>query len=237
MTASPEPAADPRQLQMLADLAELGMELAREVQHLAKSRLVEARVSGWDGNLPKDPAAPFVKIAQTVRRTIALHVALRQGGPALAGGCFDAPPQPRTLSPLPATWESHPQPPLPPDAFRADAADPSDALDRPLSLGSILAAHVRDDLRGDLEGGERLIDRPANWTGLLIGGLCRDLGLDPARLAWKGERWVVEADPAAPSGAEEIPLRAWRPAPEATLFEPGPSPSPRTGETSDARLE
>ena len=139
MTLAPDPAADPRHLQMLEELAELGMELAREVQMLAKSRLVEARVSGWDGNLPKDPAAPFVKIAQAVRRTLALQVALKEG---LVPAPF---PIAEARTPNPST-----------DRPLRDAAEPADRAERPLSLRTLIA----EDLRGDLDDRERLLDFP-----------------------------------------------------------------------------
>ena len=130
---------DPRHLQMLEELAELGMELAREVQMLAKSRLVEARVSGWDGNLPKDPAAPFVKIAQAVRRTLALKVALKEG---------------LVPAPFPIAEARTPNPS--PDRPLRDAAEPADRAERPLSLRALIAK----DLRGDLDDRERLLDFP-----------------------------------------------------------------------------
>ena len=139
MTAPPDPAPDPRHLQMLEELAELGMELAREVQMLAKSRLVEARVSGWDGNLPKDPAAPFVKIAQAVRRTLALKVALKEG---------------LVPAPFPVAEARTPNPS--PDRPLRDAAEPTDRAERPLSLRALIA----EDLRGDLDDRERLLDFP-----------------------------------------------------------------------------
>ena len=139
MTAPPDPAPDPRHLQMLEELAELGMELAREVQMLAKSRLVEARVSGWDGNLPKDPAAPFVKIAQAVRRTLALKVALKEG---------------LVPAPFPVAEARTPNPS--PERPLRDAAEPADRAERPLSLRALIA----EDLRGDLDDRERLLDFP-----------------------------------------------------------------------------
>ena len=132
-------APDPRHLQMLEELAELGMELAREVQMLAKSRLVEARVSGWDGNLPKDPAAPFVKIAQAVRRTLALKVALKEG---------------LVPAPFPVAEARTPNPSA--DRPLRDAAEPTDRAERPLSLRALIA----EDLRGDLDDRERLLDFP-----------------------------------------------------------------------------
>ncbi|MEO7026775.1 MAG: hypothetical protein ABI056_04390 [Caulobacteraceae bacterium] len=43
--------------------------------------------------------------------------------------------------------------------------------------------------------------------------LCRDLGLDPARLDWRDDQgWTVKADPADPANPGDTPLKSWRPA-------------------------
>ncbi|MGI8841272.1 MAG: hypothetical protein ACR2F8_10925 [Caulobacteraceae bacterium] len=56
-------------------------------------------------------------------------------------------------------------------------------------------------------------------------GLCEAVGLDPARLAWKDDGWVVKADPDDPSRPGDTPLKTWRPVfPSAIPVAPIPVP-------------
>src|SRR5580698_1360743 len=64
------------QLAMLAELARYGMDLAKAQRDYAQARLAAAAAATAEGAALKpgeDPVAPFNKIAQTVRRTIALR--------------------------------------------------------------------------------------------------------------------------------------------------------------------
>ena len=212
-------APTPRHLEMLAELAELGMELAREVATLAKSRIVEARESGWDGGLPKDPGAPFARLAQSVRRTIALDAALRDGAGALAkgrGGLFAPPDRGIDLHPRFALWEDE----VVATPTRPGAPEPRETVERPLSVGAILA----DDLGRALDDRERLIETPRRPTPELIAELCRALGLDPARLAWIEERGSTPNSPNEAASPADFPPHR-RPPGDWDSRPSGPSPS------------
>ena len=63
-------------LRMLSRLAEIAMELAEAQGAYAKTRLVAASADGASLAPHEDPTAPFNKIAQTVRRILALRARL-----------------------------------------------------------------------------------------------------------------------------------------------------------------
>ncbi len=63
-------------LRMLSRLAEIAMELAEAQGAYAKTRLVAASADGASLVPREDPTAPFNKIAQTVRRILALRAKL-----------------------------------------------------------------------------------------------------------------------------------------------------------------
>ena len=114
MDAPPIQSRAERQGEMLQALAEIGLELAREVADLARRRMIEARESGWDHGLPADPGAAFARLAQSVRRSIALEAHLREGGAfegANAKNLFASPGPPLDLastSPPPAPRRRRP---------------------------------------------------------------------------------------------------------------------------------
>lgn len=187
-----------RQLEMLAELNEIGLDLARAVAAHVKAQIADAKQSGWCGNVPHDPAAAFAKLAQSVRHTIALETSLREGSIS-EGGLFAAPGKPINLhanfAPTP------PRPRLQPDSALADA----DKADRPETIA--------DDLSRLLDDRERFFEIPVGPPGAIAADLCRDLGLDPARLDWRDDQgWTVKADPADPANPGDTPLKSWRPA-------------------------
>ena len=65
-------------LAMLAELARYGMELAQAQRDYAMARLAAVTVDGAALNHGEDPTAAFNKISQTVRRTIALQLKLKE---------------------------------------------------------------------------------------------------------------------------------------------------------------
>ena len=65
-------------LSMLAELARYGMEVAEAQRTYAKARLAAVTADGAALNPGEDPGAAFGKTAQTVRRTLAMHRALKE---------------------------------------------------------------------------------------------------------------------------------------------------------------
>jgi hypothetical protein len=81
-----------RRLEMLAELADVGLDLAKAVAAHVKAQLASAN-DGWTFHMPKDPSAAFARLAQTVRRTLALEVHLREGLEARRTSLFASPPR------------------------------------------------------------------------------------------------------------------------------------------------
>ena len=65
-----------RHLRMLAELAEITMNLARSLGELAQARIEEVKSTDAVLAPGEDPAAAFSKISQTLRRTIDLEARL-----------------------------------------------------------------------------------------------------------------------------------------------------------------
>lgn len=210
MDAPTTPYAE-RQADMLQELAEIGLDLARDVAVFTKARLAEARESGWDGGLPKDPGAAFTKLAQCVRRTIALEAKLREGGPLNGGqasgrgeGLFASSGPPINLNP---SFVIAPTP-LAADRPIAEAAPATDR-DPPETIAA--------DLGPMLDPRERLFEVPIGSADLHAAAICQALGLDPARIVHRPEGWMVRPHPCDPHNPGETPLRSWRPSPTAIL--------------------
>ena len=75
-----------RHLKLLAELADLGMELARKI---VQNAAIPIEATSGDGDArkpPADPAKAFSTIAQAVRRTVALEARLAEEVKTLRGG-------------------------------------------------------------------------------------------------------------------------------------------------------
>ncbi len=189
--APPPPAADPRlarEVELLAELAELGMDMARMVHGATKAAIAYSP----SGSPPEvaELGRVFRGLAQGVRRTLALKARLEEGRPlfrrAGAPRPVDAPAVSSAPSPGPTPARDVRPQTLRRDELRAVLApaiegDPPererllDALDVHLS---VLAA------RADF------LDRS---FGELVLNICRDLKLDADWRRWINAPWVVDA--------------------------------------------
>lgn len=180
---------------MLSRLAKIAMALAETVAAYATARLTAA--AGETGPLGprEDPTAPFDRIAQTVRRIIAMRAALAES----VGG-----QRSRLLAERVGRHA------------RRDAGH-SRAKRSAVEAG-FNQALAEDYPRGDEEPAERLLedmaelldtderfsdflDRPVGET---IARLCGILGLDPALCIRDGDGWKVRREPFA-FGNDPIP--------------------------------
>jgi hypothetical protein len=202
-----------RRLEMLAELADVGLDLAKAVAVHTKA-LMALEDKGWSGCAPKDPSAAFARLAQSVRRTLALEVHLREGLEAGRSSLFAGPPRRGIdLNPSPeiiaaATRGRDIQ-------SRVECAPES--APRPESL--------QRDLGRLLDDPERFLEVSIASTDSQIAGLCANVGLDVSRVRYENGAWMVKADPAAPLGRDE-PLKTWRPPMPGAESEPS---DPETG--------
>ncbi len=200
-----------REIEMLAELAEVGLDLAKAVAAFTKDQLAQAR-DGYAANFPGDPSQAFARMAQTVRRTIALKHHLREqartraDGPAGAGDLFQAPPK-RGI-------DLNPPPPV--DLPVAKSA-PERAFDGPGDSPAADRAAPRESLTSDLG---RLLDEPERFieqvprapTRRIVARLCKSVDLDPERLKWQDGRWFVAQSSRDPVALWcDTPLNIWRP--------------------------
>ena len=189
-----------RQVEMLGELAQLGLDLARAVAGHVQYQIKSSQ-DGWNFGFPADPGAAFAKIAQAVRRSLALQAYLLAGGAAGETGLFA---KPKALVSLPA-----PKPAVLTDKTEGrkgqggqDREGPADDRDPIFD--------IRRDLGALLDQPVRLSEAVSRPLSPEVAQCCEAMGLDPERLEFTEQGWVVLAaanDPAGPT-----PLAAWWPA-------------------------
>ena len=191
-----------RQRAMLARLAELGMALAE--------RIVEQTT----GEGAAEAGAAFAKVAQAVRRTLALETHLAEG---LGGKRADLATQ---------------------RAERRAKARSDHACDKTAAVIEAVSDAARER-HGDTEAAERLIEEAEDLldlgdeyreylqrpVGETIVRLCATLALDPEWVIRSGAGWLVKTPPIG-SGAWPTPPRPWarlrRPPTATTRWPPAP---------------
>ena len=215
VTAEPHPdrSETDREIEMLAQLAEIGLDLAKAVAEFTKDQLAQA-TAGYAPNAPGDPSQAFARLAQTVRRTIALkhhlreHARTRADEPGSAGDLFRAPPK-RGI-------DLNPPPPV--DLPTAKSAPERErAFDGPGDCPAADQAAPRESLKSDLgrllDDPERFIEQvPRAPTRRIVAQLCETIDLDPQRLKWRDGRWFVAQSSRDPVALwHDTPLNIWRP--------------------------
>ena len=172
-----------RHLAMLAELSEIGMDLARSLGELAQAR-IEKEKNGEDApGRSEDAAAAFDKMAQTVRRTLALEARLAAGVKARREGLFAERAERRaTRSAAHKTAVD--------DAI-VDGLHDAYAADCPDAEYHDLSDRLMEDAReylGDADEMRGYLDRPVGET---VSRLCAAMGLDPEACESDGETWRV----------------------------------------------
>jgi hypothetical protein len=207
MTAPPPPAAtttpadDPRalivrQLQVLGELAELGLELARAIARPAIAETAPPEAP------PESPAAPqavkgdvclaFARAARAVRLTIALQSRLIADLRALD----EVLERHRKAGPIIATTERK-------QCVRRIVQRVIDAEIGDADEYHRLAAEARERLESDEIYGD-VLTRP---VGELVAMICRDLGLSPDWPGLAQEAWAQDEIASGQVGSPFIPLR------------------------------
>ena len=206
-----------RQLQMLAELSEIFLELTRDMAACAKDQIRE-QAEGFVQRYQINAVVETQRLGQSLRRTLALETRLHEG--ELAGGLFAKP------GPM-VNLHADQQAPRVPAADRPAGAALSAERAGDRDRGETIAA----DLGPFTEPREILLEVPNAPAQALIGDLCRDMGLDPTRLAWhETTGLMVGPDPSDPEPQAAIPLRDWRPTHLAGApFPPSAGPPPPEG--------
>ncbi len=176
-----------RRREMLAELAEISMRLARSLGELVDARVDHEKKSADAPSHSKDAAAAFDKMAQTARRTLTLEAKFAEGVKArrekrITDGAERR--KERAAAHKTEVDEAivgglH-------DAWAADCSDDEyhDLCDRLLDDAQEYLGDA-DEMRGYL-------DRPVGET---VAKLCAALGLDPEACEPDGDTWRVRRPP------------------------------------------
>jgi hypothetical protein len=208
-----------RQLAMLQELAEIGMQMARAVRDEALARAEDADAA------PKPPS-PFgggdlglvyARIARAVRQTLALETRVADG--IEKAGIEQA--RNRVAAVRTALDErQHAVRDYVADAIEAEAAERG-TPDRDVE-------RLLDDLDERLDDGDyddALADGP---IGDLVARICADLGVTPDWSLWEDQDWAIEYEKSLPPYGGDIGAERWRhlEAPAAPPPPDGPPPDP-----------
>jgi hypothetical protein len=186
---------DEHDVRVLAEVVEIGMRLMRAHEACATARLARLAGDGAAPNPGEDPTAAFSKIAQTIRRTIALKAQLGEGIRARRAGLLaeraarahqraeaheDAVRDTIEM----ALSEAHDADLPPPEADLE--ADPDTPEPREIERREML-----DDAELLLEDVEVYGDWMSRPVGETVARLCVALGLAPDSCVKRGDAWWV----------------------------------------------
>jgi hypothetical protein len=172
-TSDPAAARTERHLRMLAELAEIGMNLAREVSRQALDQSQDAPPAA-------DLALTFSRIARAVRQTVALEAKLAEG-----------PAQRPPLS-VSDRWRS---------ARRKRQVSEIVAGVIDAEVGEYDVEGLHDDLQERLDDGDEEADFADRPIGELVARICRDLGITPDWSLFEDEDWAIEEARTRPPGS------------------------------------
>jgi hypothetical protein len=209
---------DERRREMLTELAEISMRLARSLGDLVEARVEQEKTSKDAPAHSKDAAAAFDKMAQTVRRTLALEAKLAEGVKARREKLITDGAERRATRA--AAHKDNVDEAIMEGLHDAYAADCSE--DEYHTLAERLLDDAREYL-GDADEMRGYLDRPVGET---VAKLCAAMGLDPEACEPDGETWRIRRPPL------DFELRIEE---RARKYGASSSSLPRSGEGQDAK--
>ena len=181
-----------RHLRVLARLTEIGMNLAEALGDLAEARIEVAKKAARNEDAAPAPfedstTTAFNKIAQTVRRTVALEAKLAAGVKAgregliaeRAGRRADLEKDHKSAKDQAILYGFH-------DAYAGSTPDAEYEEQVERLMGDV------EEYLGDADEFRGYLDRPVGET---VARLCAALGLDTDACALDGESWKVRRKP------------------------------------------
>ncbi len=178
-TSDPAAARTERHLRLLAELAEIGMDLAREVRRQALDQ---------DGEAPPaaDLALTFSRIARAVRQTVALEAKLAEEAQA---GRSERP----ALS-VSDRWRSARR--------KRQVREIVGEIIEAESDGDFEADRLLSERDERLDDGDEEADFADRPIGELVARICRDLGITPDWSLFEDEDWAIEVNRLSPEPSE-----------------------------------
>jgi hypothetical protein len=181
---------------MLAELAEIGMKLARAVERQALDQAVPEEADTPQAGAPDrsgggDLALVFSRIARAVRQTVALEAKLAEDRRALHQSVeAEQAQRAATLARERKARQKARVKRIIEQAIDAEA----DGSDREDLLGDLDERLEDEDLFADYD------ERP---FGEIVARICRDIGIAPDWTLWDAEDWGIETGAAQVGGIEE----------------------------------
>ncbi|MDB6080198.1 MAG: hypothetical protein JWO82_3945 [Akkermansiaceae bacterium] len=219
--ASAGEARTARQLAMLQELAEIGMQMARAVRDEALARAEAAIEDAAASRRPSpfgggDLGLVYSRIARAVRQTLALETRLAEG---IETAKFE---QRRAhVAAVRSAFQERQ------DEVRDYVAEAIEAEAAEKGTPEKEIERLLDDLDERLEVGDYDEVLPNLPIGDLVERICADLGVTPDWSLWESEDWAIEYEKSLPPFGGNIGADRWRhleaadpPPPEAT----GPPP-------------
>jgi hypothetical protein len=176
-----------RHRKMLAELAEIGMRLVRSLGDLVELRIEREKKGEVSPGRSEDAASAVDKMAQTVRRTVALEATLAEGVKARREKLItDRAERRATRAAAHKTAVDEAIIEGLHDAYAADCSD-----DEYHNLAERLLDDAQEYL-GDADEMRGYLDRPVGET---VARLCAAMGLDPEACETDGDTWRVRRPP------------------------------------------
>ena len=182
-----------RQLRILARLTDIAMNLAEALGRQAQARIEAATTATTEADSPppplEDPTIAFNRMAQTVRRCVALEARLAAGVKAGRDSLFADRAVRRA-----ASTQAHEKAKL--EAI-IDGLHDAWAVDCPQTLYEEQVERLMEDAQEhflDADEFRGWLDRP---VGESVAKLCAAVGVDPAACTLDGETWTVRRPPTA----------------------------------------
>ena len=221
-TAQPGPVQDraEQRLRLLAELAEIGMDMARTLQRRALEQAAGDEVlTTQPGELGDDLGLAFSRVARAVRLTLALEVRFEQDRQAREAPRLEAEAREAGARSVRGCINKHIVRDAIAQAIEAEIVDggrDEDYEDGREGEVERLFAGLRERLDGERDAA--FADRP---IGEVVAMICRDLGLTPDWSLWEDEDWATEEAQRRPPGSPFAARRTQAAWPQTSPFAEG----------------